>query len=556
MRTFFITAFLCFNLFLFQAKATDNAAHKPGELIVMISAGSTIQGVMEANLQLDGKPTQLEIAGALAKKSGIWLLKFDFLHIDEEALLKRVRNTKQVVIAQFNHYISNRSIPDDLQFANQYALNNTGQSGGVVDADIDATDAWNITTGGLTASGDTIVVAIVDDGFQLTHPDLNFWLNRYEIAGNAIDDDGNGFVDDVKGWNVFLHNGNISNAQHGTHVAGIIGAKGNNAMGVSGVNWNVKLMPVVGATETESEAVEAYSYVLECRRLYNETNGAKGAFVVASNSSFGVDMGQPANFPIWCAYYDSLGKVGILSAAATANNNWNIDVTGDIPCSCSSDFLVSVSATSRYDTKIVSAGYGVNTIDLGAPGHQVLSTYPSNNYASLTGTSMASPHVAGSIALMYAAACDTFIYDYKLYPDSMAKLMKDFVLTTVDLKPGFDTLFASGGRLNVFNAINALQQYGNCSMVGLNEYLLSDKVELYPNPANDKLFLSAKIPDGFYVLELSDLTGRLVKKETMRVSGGDLNYVLNVSSLDNGVYYILLKKNETRIFVKRLVKAG
>jgi hypothetical protein len=102
-------------------------------------------------------------------------------------------------------------------------------------------------------------------------------------------------------------------------------------MGVSGVDWKAKVMPVVGSTTTESVAVAAYTYVLECRRLYNETNGAKGAFVVVTNSSFGVNQGQPANFPLWCAMYDSLGKQGILSVCATANNNWDIDVLGDIP---------------------------------------------------------------------------------------------------------------------------------------------------------------------------------------------------------------------------------
>ncbi|MDP2385592.1 MAG: S8 family serine peptidase [Bacteroidota bacterium] len=528
----------------------DNSPHKSGQLIVMLKAGQSVESLKQ-NYSLD----RVQV---LAKRSGIYLVQFDPFVINEDVLLKKIKEDETVAIAQFNHFVHLRGIPDDLQFGTQYALNNTGQSGGTVDADIDAPEAWDITTGGLTVQGDTIVVAIVDDGFQLTHPDLAFWKNYNEIAANGTDDDGNGFIDDVNGWNVFTHNGNISNAQHGTHVAGIVGAKGNNAMGVSGVNWNVKLMPVVGATELESEAIEAYSYVLECRRLYNETNGVKGAFVVASNSSFGVDMGQPSNFPIWCAYYDSLGKVGVLSAAATANNNWNIDVVGDIPCSCNSNYLLTVSCTGRNDTKVLNAGYGINTIDLGAPGHQILSTYPSNTYTTLTGTSMASPHVAGSVALMYSAACDTFIQDYKLFPDSFALVMRDFLMNSVDPKNGFDTLFLTGGRLNVFNAVQAVQQYGNCSSVGLNQEMPKEMVfgvkNMFPNPTMGLLHLNyvSDVP-GFY-LEVIDIVGRVVKVFSLPDVLGNNELIMDCNNLQSAVYFIRLRTDTSVSPLKKLIK--
>lgn len=524
----------------------DNSPHKSGELIVMLKAGQSIE-------QLTKKYSLFDIR-VLAKRSGIYLVQFNPILIKEDILLKDIKTDPAVAIAQFNHYLRSRAIPNDVQFGTQYALNNTGQSGGTVDADIDAPEAWDIVTGGLSVLGDTIVVAVIDDGFQLSHPDLNFWKNYNEIAGNSIDDDGNGFVDDVNGWNVFSHNGNIVNAQHGTHVAGIVGAKGNNAMGVSGVSWNVKLMPVVGATELESEAIEAYSYVLESRRLYNETNGVKGAFVVVSNSSFGVDLGQPANFPIWCAYYDSLGKVGVLNAAATANNNWNIDIVGDIPCSCPSDYLIAVSSTSRYDFRSPNSAFGVNTIDLGAPGYQVLSTYPSNNYNILTGTSMSSPHVAGSVALMYAAACDTFMQDYKLYPDSIALLMRDFVLSSVDLKPGFDTLFSSGGRLNVFNGVVAVQQYGTCYSFGLNEATIEEDFSmLFPNPVADKLYLKFNKKQVLSEITIIDLSGRIMDVKMIDNSETDNIVEVDCAQLQDGFYFVKMRRAGT---LKKFVKTG
>ena len=174
--------------------------------------------------------------------------------------------------------------------------------------------------------------------------------------------------------------------------------------------------------------VEAYGYVLEQRTRYNQSNGLHGAFVVSTNSSFGVDYGQPASYPLWCAMYDSMGVQGILSAAATANLNINIDVQGDIPTACPSNYLLAVTNTTRNDVRNSGAAYGLTTIDLGAPGTDVYSTFPGNTYGNLTGTSMATPHVAGAIGLMYAAACPTFIAACKTQPGPMALQIKQYLL--------------------------------------------------------------------------------------------------------------------------------
>src|SRR5690606_25953748 len=222
---------------------------------------------------------------------------------DPEKYLYEVDAMDMVIACQLNYYVQSRATtPNDPSFNQQWALHNTGQSGGTVDADIDAPEAWDITTGGITATGDSIVVAVVDGGFYLNHPDLkpNLFKNRQEIPNNGVDDDGNGYIDDFDGWNAYNNNGNLSSGDnHGTHVAGIIGAKGNNNAGVSGVNWNVKIMPIRGSSGTTSVVVAAYGYAAKMRKLYNQTNGAKGAFVVATNASFGVDFGNAASYHVW-----------------------------------------------------------------------------------------------------------------------------------------------------------------------------------------------------------------------------------------------------------------
>ena len=301
----------------------------------------------------------------------------------------------------------------------------TNGSGGT--ADISACDAWAITTGGASAQGDPIVVAVIDGGFQISHEDINFFKNATEMAGSSgVDDDGNGYIDDVNGWDAGGNDGNLPQSSHGTHVSGTVGAIGNNGIGVTGVNWDVQVLPVAtngGSSGFESTVLTAYGYVLELRAQYDQTSGAEGAFVVSTNSSFGIDNADPNDYPLWCAFYDSLGAYGILSAGATANNLVDIDAVGDVPTACSSDWLISVTNTTSSDD-LGWAGYGLTTIDMGAPGTNILSTNPTNDYGESSGTSMATPHVAGAIGLMWSAACSDMITDYKNDPATLALTLK------------------------------------------------------------------------------------------------------------------------------------
>lgn len=389
-----------------------------------------------------------------------------------------LRGNRSVVYAQPNHYVSLRSnslesfsssgfmrqlgrgIPNDPNTGKLWNLMEpvAGQSGG-----IGAVSVWNTSVGGKDRKGQDIVVAIIDGGFELNHPDLknNIWTFKGEIPGNGIDDDGNGFIDDVNGWNAYENNGNIKANDHGTHVAGIVGAIGNNNLGVVGVNWNVKMMPVMGSTDTTAVIMKAYGYVIEQKKLWYQTKGQKGANIVATNSSFGVDNAncKSGEFPAWNSLYEEMGRMGILSAAATANNNVNVDQVGDVPTGCESQYIVTVTNTQQNDTKYAQAGYGARSIDLGAPGTAILSTYIGGQYKQLTGTSMATPHVAGAIGLLYSVANEAFLQKYYTNPGEAALLMKAALLQGVDQIPSLKGITVTGGRLNVGKSAQLLMNF-------------------------------------------------------------------------------------------------
>lgn len=428
----------------------------PGDIIVMLQPEASIDKLTQ-EMQEKQPFLQLKSVKVLSKDLNIHLLSIDVVR--EERLLEYLYSQTEVSIAQFNHIAQPRATTpnDTIYAAEQWNLNNTGQGSGVPGADIDAERAWDYTTGGVTTDGDTIVVAVIDQGMDLRHIDLDCWVNHNEVPDDGIDNDNNGYVDDYLGWNVSSEDDTLQPRDHGTHVAGIIGARGNNITGLTGVNWNVKIMGVAVAQYTEAQVVAAYSYVYKQRLLYNQTNGVNGAFVVATNSSFGVDFGDPANFPIWCAMYDSLGSVGILNVGATSNIGNDIDQSGDVPSLCSSDHLIMVTNTTKTDFHQPNSGYGLLSIDLGAPGSGIFSTLPGSvQYGRRTGTSMAAPHVAGTIALMYALACNDLLSTYKNSPDSMSLEFKRVLLQGVDTIPTLVGKSTTGGRLNAYNALRIL----------------------------------------------------------------------------------------------------
>lgn len=444
-----------------QAQKLD---HVLGDVIVQMKPGSDVRQLERSLQTFQGKSTRLKIQRELSAPLRIWLLSFDFTTINETALLHELRRQPGVQEAQLNHLISMReTTPDDPAFGQQWQWVNTGQNNGTPDADVDADLAWDITTGGATADGREIVVCVVEGG-NLNHPDLkgNLWVNQAEIPGNGIDDDGNGYIDDYKGWNITTDSDNVNSESHGTTVGGMIGAKGNNGLLVTGINWDVKLMYVDFQGVNEANVIEAYTYPLVMRRRYNQSGGTQGAFVVATNSSWGIDGGNPADSPLWCAFYDSLGVEGVLSCGATANNNVNVDVVGDLPTACSSEYMIAVTASNRNDVRTFS-GYGVTHIDVAAPGESIVSINLNGGPNTTSGTSFASPLTAGIIALLYSAPCSIIGDQALVDPAGTALLIRDALYAGVDKKPNLTNEVKTGGRVNAFNSLQILlQSCGPC----------------------------------------------------------------------------------------------
>jgi subtilisin family serine protease len=438
----------------YKAPRNGDKPYVEGQIMIKLFSDLPYnQQQMLQDVLADFQSVDLGMVQRLSDRLNIFLLSYDPSAINDERLLQDIKAHPFVELAQFNHFITQRElIPNDPFFNLQWNMHNTGQNGGLAGADIDATNGWGLGTSGVTATGDTIIVAIVDDGFDLEHEDIKFWKNYDEIPNNGVDDDNNGYVDDFNGWNSWTNSGNIDEKDHGTHVSGIAAAKGNNGLGVSGVNLNVKVMPVEGSATVENIVVAGYAYVLEMRALYNETNGVKGAFIVSTNASFGVNNGLPEDFPIWGAMYDSLGMLGVLSAAATANANWNVDEVGDIPTAFTSDFLITVTNTDNNDLKSSFAAYGPISIDLGAPGTQIYSTRMNNAYGYKTGCSMSAPHVAGAVAYMFSVADENFMTQYHNDPAGMALVIKEYMLNGTDPLSTLAGLTVTGGRLNIYNA--------------------------------------------------------------------------------------------------------
>lgn len=448
LSNYLLLALLSLSLFSFgqNSMATEmgqtSVNYVENEFIVWLD-----QGVDASDFALQSN-TGIIPKRLLSKRLNIWLFEIADKTESREVKMDRIERHPAVRLIQNNHTNIHlrESVPDDPYYGQQWAP-----------AVIQLPQAWEtFATGGVTAIGDTIVVAVIDAGFYLGHEDLDFWKNRLEIPNNGMDDDGNGYVDDYEGWNAYYHNGNINSNDHGTHVSGIVGAVGNNGTGVCGVNWKVKILPVCGSSSNESVVVEAYSYVLELRSRYNETNGEQGAFIVSTNSSFGVDYGNPDDYPIWCSMYDEMGNVGIMSCGAGPNLNVNVDEVGDVPSTCPGDYLIGITNTTSADVKNTYAGYGITNIDIGAPGTSIYSTMPNSSYGSMTGTSMATPQVSGTIALMYAAMPEEMMLMCKSDPAAFGLLVRESLLDGADHLPSLDGLVAEGRRLNAYGAIERM----------------------------------------------------------------------------------------------------
>lgn len=314
--------------------------------------------------------------------------------------------------------------PNDLK-PELWGLNNTGQKGGTPDADIDAPEAWAVTTGNPNGP----LIAVIDTGVDYKHPDLvnNIWTNPGEIAGDGIDNDGNGVIDDVHGYNAYAQTGDpMDGHSHGTHCAGSIAAEGNNDQGVVGVNWRARIMPV----KIFSDSGSTNSAAIVRGILYATKNGAR----VTSNS-WGGGAADPA-------IRDAFANSPALHIMAAGNSGSNNDTRPHYPSSYDLPNNIAVAASDRNDRLASFSCYGENSVDLAAPGVEIYSTIPGGGYANKSGTSMATPHVAGAAGLLLASD-----------PTMSNEEIKTRLLEGADKLESLQGKVATGARLNIAKAI-------------------------------------------------------------------------------------------------------
>lgn len=313
--------------------------------------------------------------------------------------------------------------PDDLD-SRLWGLHNRGQDRGTEDADIDAPEAWAKTTG-----SDDVLVAVIDTGVDYNHPDLkaNMWVNPGEIPGDGIDNDGNGVVDDVHGYNAYADSGNpMDGHSHGTHCAGTIAAQGNNGIGITGVAWDAKIMAVKIFDDSGRTSSDAILRGIQ----YATKNGAR----ITSNS-WG---GGGANQLIKEAFESSPA----FHVMAAGNDGRNVDRSANYPSGYDIPNSIAVAATDRNDKLAGFSNYGAKEVDLGAPGVDTYSTVPNGRYGNKSGTSMATPHVSGAAALLVAAE-----------PEISNEELKSRLMDGADRISSLRGKTVSGGRLNIANSL-------------------------------------------------------------------------------------------------------
>ncbi len=333
-------------------------------------------------------------------------------------------------------------LPNDARFPEQWNLRNTGQTGGKPGADVRAMEGWNI---GHDAPG--VAVGIVDSGIDFSHSDLqpNQWTNPAEAAGlPGVDDDENGYVDDIYGWDFYDNDAGAGDIfGHGTHCAGIVGASGNNAAGVSGICWNVKLAALKwlgdNGVGVASDAVEAIAYA------------SRMGIAVTSNSWH---LSGPSE--ILRQVVAESGAHGSLFVCAAANRGANVDRLEDAPVTFRLPNMLVVTSVNATDSFANGANWGPLTVQLAAPGVDVLSTLPGGQYGLLTGTSMAAPHVAGACALLKS-----------LHPDFSISRIRDVVLESARPLPSLIGRCETGGTLDLGAALSAAAGVGLSPRAGV-----------------------------------------------------------------------------------------
>ncbi|TQV89310.1 S8 family serine peptidase [Aliikangiella coralliicola] len=351
-----------------------------------------------------------------------------------QSMMSTLQSDNRILQADYDSIVWAAETPNDPKYSKLWGLHNTGQDNGTEDADIDAPETWELFSG-----SDDVIVMVIDSGVDYNHPDLarNMWKNPGEIEGNGIDDDQNGYVDDIYGIDTANNDSDPwDDHYHGTHCAGTISARGNNGLGVVGVNWNAKIMACKFLNEngsgSTSDAIKCLDYMIAQKQ--------SGQNIVASNNSWG----GGAFAQTLLDAIETAGEAGILFLAAAGNEKADNDSDPYYPATYDSDYVISVAATDRNDQLANFSSWGATTVDLGAPGVDTHSTGPNNTYMDLSGTSMATPHVAGVVSLLAS-----------LFPNDTPVERKNRILNNVDSISSLSGRTLSGGRLNALKAVES-----------------------------------------------------------------------------------------------------
>jgi len=428
----------------------------------------------DCGCQEDELWTMAARVGAIPKRGfdivpGLWLFSYDSAFEMDEVLDEFLLNEK-VQYAEPDYYYHAQMTPNDPLFPQEWGLNNSGQTGGRAGADINAESMWNISTG-----SSNVAVGIIDTGYDYTHADLipNLWVNVLEIPGNGIDDDGNGYIDDVHGINAILGTGDpMDNNSHGTHVSGTTGARGNNGIGISGVS---QIVQIAGCKFLDQNGTGGTSDAITCLQYYLNLKNRRTSPVnfVVTNNSWGGTGPSSALADAITAHRDA----GILFATAAGNSSANNDTGSFYPANFDIANVISVAATDANDGLAYFSNYGRRSVHVGAPGYGIISTVLNQGYASYSGTSMATPHVSGLAAMIKAA-----------FPNLDYKAVKNLVLSS-------GTPLASLSSTISGRRIRGADSNGTGALTCSNQ-LVHSRLRPIPNtasvPVGGTLFLSAE----------------------------------------------------------------
>jgi subtilisin family serine protease len=438
-----------------QTAKRARAEFVPGEILVRFRAAENSDSTA-ATAKVDATPHSIVLRAEAGREFALRVERFDGSNIVEGLRLARLTESSapdetlraiaalnalpDVLYAEPNYIRHILATPNDPRYGDEWGLKNTGQqinggAGGTSGADIKAEQAWDITKGDRS-----IVVGVIDEGIDVSHPDLkdNIWTNP---APGSV----SGITGDVNGYDFVNNTGNFTGNPHATHVAGTIGASGNNGIGVVGINWQVSLMslkvfgvnnePTSGA---DSVILRAYAYAKAMKDLYVSSGGAKGANIRALNNSYGGGGFSQSSLDA----IKALGDSGILFVAAAGNDARDNGVTANYPSDYDAANIISVAATTRFETLASFSNFGLTKVHLGAPGSGIISTTPNNTYSFFSGTSMATPHVTGAAALICAA-----------YPNISLQKLRAVLIYNGDVVDSSKGLTITNRRLNVYNSL-------------------------------------------------------------------------------------------------------